>query len=136
MSLVDKLMSVDKGILVNRETAEIKAKTLSKILGEDVTVKVKALEPDVYIGISTNILDKNGNTDYSKTYDLAALLCAEAMVEPSLKDKELQKHFGAATPKELAKMLFKGTELTDISSKITEISGFGRDAEEEEEVKN
>lgn len=136
MSLVDKLMAVDKGTLLNKETAEIKVKTLSKILGEDVSVKVKALEPDVYISISTNILDKNGNTDYSKTYDLAALLCVEAMTEPNLKDKDLQKHFGCVTPKELAKLLFKGTELTDISSKISEISGFGRETEEEDEVKN
>lgn len=137
MSLVDKLMAVDKGTFVSEETAEIKSRTLSKILGEDTTVKVTGLESDLYMSIATRVVGKDGSADFSKAYDNAALLVVEGMVEPNLKDEKLQKHFGAVTPKELAKLLFKGNELTDIAGKITELSGFGGSSrEEEDEVKN
>lgn len=137
MSLVDKLMALDKGTFVSEETAEIKSGTLSKIFGEDTTVKVTGLGSDLYMSIAARVVGKGGKADFSKAYDSAALLVVEGTVEPNLKDEKLQKHFGAATPKELAKLFFKGNELTDIAGKITELSGFGGSSQEEEdEVKN
>lgn len=137
MSLVDKLMAIDKGEFAKGQTAEITAKHMSRILGEAVNVKLQALSGDQYTDITTRLVDKKGNADFSKSYDVNALLVVEGVVEPSLKDKELQKHFGAATPKELAKILFPGGELTEVANKITELSGFSQSEEEtEEEVKN
>lgn len=137
MSLVDKLMAIDTGKFAEEQTAEIPAKRLSAALGESVVIKVKALSGDQYMDITTRLVDKKGNPDFSKGYDVNALLVVEGIIEPSLKDKDLQKHFGAATPKELAKILFPGGELTDIANKITELSGFAQtDADTEEEVKN
>jgi len=137
MSLVDKLMAIDKGKFSENQTAEMQAKRLSAVLGEPVTIKVKALSGDQYTDITTRIVDKKGDADFSKAYDVNALLVVEGIVEPSLKDKELQKHFGAATPKELAKLLFPGGELTEVANKITELSGFSQsDKDTEDEVKN
>ena len=112
MSLVDKLMAIDKGKFAEGQTGELQAKRLSEILGEPVVIKVKALSGDQYTDITTRLVDKRGNADFSKSYDVNALLVVEGVVEPSLKDKDLQAHFGAATPKELAKLLFPGGELT------------------------
>ena len=39
-------------------------------------------------------------------------------------------------PKELAKLLFPGGELTEIANMITELSGFSQPDEDEDEVKN
>lgn len=137
MSLVDKLMAVDSGAFADDATAEIKSRHLSAIIGEDAIVKVRGLSSDAYMDIAAKLYDKKGNIDFSKSYDSAALLVVEGVFEPDLKDSKLQKHFNAATPKELAKILFKGNELTDIASKVTELSGFGgNSAEEEDEVKN
>ena len=137
MSLVDKLMAIDKGKFAEGQTGELQAKRLSKILGEPVVIKVKALSGDQYTDITTRLVDKRGNADFSKSYDVNALLVVEGVVEPSLKDKDLQAHFGAATPKELAKLLFPGGELTDVANKITELSGFAQsDKDVEEDVKN
>ena len=64
------------------------------------------------------------------------------MVTPSLKDKELQEHFGAASPIELAKTLFPGGELVKVFEEVAELSGFGDDDEDEDsddtikEIKN
>jgi len=137
MSLVDKLMAIDKGKFAEGQTGELQAKRLSEILGEPVMIKVKALSGDQYTDITTRLVDKRGNADFSKSYDVNALLVVEGVVEPSLKDKDLQAHFGAATPKELAKLLFPGGELTDVANKITELSGFAQsDKDVEEDVKN
>ena len=61
----------------------------------------------------------------------------EAMQEPSLKDKELQSHFGAVSPADLARILFPGGEMTSVFGEVAELSGYGDDEEEtDEEVKN
>lgn len=137
MSLVDKLMAIDSGAFAADLTAEFPAKRLSEVLGEPVTIKVKALSGDQYMDITTRLVDKKGNADFSRAYDVNALLVVEGLIEPSLKDKDLQKHFGAATPKELAKILFPGGELSDVAGEITRLSGFTQnDDETEEELKN
>ena len=56
-------------------------------------------------------------------------------MEPSLKDKELQKHFGVASPKDLAFLFFPGMELSALADKVTKFSGF-LEEEEVKEVKN
>lgn len=81
--------------------------------------------------------NKKGNVDVSKTYRAQALIVVEAMQSPSLKDKELQVHFGAASPIDLAKTLFPGGELTKIFQEVADLSGFGDDEDEDlEEIKN
>ena len=137
MSLVDKLMSVDKDTFVKEETAEIKARHMSKLLGEETYIKVKGVSSDRFMEITSLMIGADGKRDFSKSLDSAALLAVEGIVEPNLKNKDLQEHFGAVTPKELAKILFKGSELTKITEKITELSGFSDDEDEAvEEIKN
>lgn len=137
MSLVDKLMAVDKNKFVKEETAEIKARHMSKLLGEETYIKVKGVSGDRVTEILSNLFDANGQRNMAKSLDSAALLVVEGIVEPNLKNKDLQEHFGAVTPKDLAKILFKGTELTKISDKILELSGFSNNDDEAiEEVKN
>ena len=110
---------------------------MSEVMGEPVMIRVWALSGDQYTDITTRMMDKKGNADFAKAYDVNALLVVEGVIEPDLKNKELQKHFGATTPKELAKILFPGGELTEIANKITELSGFNSpEDEDEEEIKN
>lgn len=135
MSLIDKLMSVDKGTFVKEETAKIKSKRLTKILGEETYIKVKGIQSDVFIDISSRLFNADGSRDLSKSMDTAALIAVEGVVEPNLKDKDLQAHFDAVTPKDLAKILFKGNELTSITEKIAELSGFENN-DAVEEIKN
>jgi len=133
MNLVDKLMSKDKDIFKHEETAEIRSKNLSKLLGEDTFIKLKGIDSGLYTSFMALSVDKKGRTDLTKTRDSFALIVVEGMSYPNLKEERLQEHFGAATPKELAKMMFKGSELNDIAAKIGELSGFDSDSEEEEE---
>ena len=133
MSLTQKLLQIDRGQFQKEEFLEVKAKKLSEITGEEVVLKFRAGKE--YTSIASTAVRDKGGVDYSKAYDVNALMICEALLEPSLKDKELQKHFGVASPKDLAFLFFPGMELTVLADKVTRFSGF-LEEDEVKEVKN
>ena len=134
---IDMLMRLDREKVAEVPVRDIKANRLSQLMGQDVTVEIKALAGDIYMDLLATATNKKGNVDVSKTYRAQALIVVEAMQSPSLKDKELQVHFGAASPIDLAKTLFPGGELTKIFQEVADLSGFGDDEDEDlEEIKN
>ena len=132
---IDTLMKIDRGLITEVPTKEVRAKRLSKIAGTDVVVKIKALSGNTFASLATS-KDKKDRIDASKLYKAQSLIVAEGVQEPSLKNQELQTHFGAASPAELATILFPGGELIDIYSEIATLSGYGDDEDTDEEVKN
>ena len=136
MNLVEQLLKADAKKASERETGTFKSKRLAKILGGDAPVEIRLQE----IGtrrlndILAFQVDKKGNVDLSKSLDSKLLCCVEGITEPSMKDKNLQRHFNCATPKDLALALF-GFEVTDISDAICALSGV-TDEDTEEEIKN
>lgn len=139
MSLIDKLMAIDSGAYAKEKTAKVKSNCLSEAIGEETMVTIKALSGEEYTDITMNMVDRKGRADFSKAYRQYKLICAAGVVEPDLKDAQLQKHFGVASPADLAAALFKGGELQDIAGEITKLSGFApenEDEDEEAEVKN
>ena len=134
---IDMLMRLDREKVAEVPVKDIKANRLSQLMGQDVTVEIKALAGDTYMDLLATATNKKGNVDVSKTYRAQALIVVEAMQSPSLKDKELQVHFGAASPIDLAKTLFPGGELTKIFQEVADLSGFGDNEDEDlEEIKN
>ncbi len=135
---IDSLMKIDRGLATEIPTKEVQAKHLSRILGTEVSVKIRALSGNTYCSLIGVSKGKNGDTDMTKIYKAQSLVVAEGVVEPSLKDKDLQAHFGAASPAELSAILFPGGELVGIFSEIATLSGYGDDEDEDadEEVKN
>lgn len=47
---IDTLMKLDRKLVEEVPTKEIRAKHLSKIMGQDVSVKIKALSGETYVG--------------------------------------------------------------------------------------
>ena len=135
MNLTQKLLQIDKGQFQKEEFLEVRAKRLSEIMGEEIMLKFRALSGKEYTSIASTAVRDKGGVDYSKAYDVNALMICEALMEPSLKDKELQKHFGVASPKDLAFLFFPGMELTVLADKVTKFSGF-LEEDEVKEVKN
>ena len=78
-------------------------------------------------------LDKKGNVDFAKTFETKLMVCLEGIVEPSMRNKDLQEHFGAKSGTDLAEKLF-GSEVNEISDAISALSGLV--GNEEEEIKN
>ncbi|EIC95698.1 phage XkdN-like protein [Lachnoanaerobaculum saburreum F0468] len=124
-SLMEKLMKLDRDKLMEVPTEKIKAKALSRIAGEDVEITVKALSGSLYTELMSKASNDEGGIDGAKIYDAYSIIVVKGCVEPNLKDEGLQKHYNAASPKDLAQILFPGGELTKIAEKIGALSGFG-----------
>lgn len=133
MNLVEKLIRMDKNKFTEKETKKIKSKRLTKLLGEETEITIQAVSGKRSTDIMAMCVDKNGNKDYSKTYDINLMYCIHGIVEPSMKDTTLMEHFGVKTPKDLVALLFDA-EAGRIADEIIELSGLGKDAEEK--VKN
>lgn len=134
---IELLMALDRGKLAEVPTEKVRAKRLSKVAGQDVYVTVSAIAGDQYTGIVSGAVSAKGReVDAARLYDMQALIVAEAMVEPDLKSTELQRHYGAATPRDLAKILFPGGEIISIADVVTRLSGYGEDERLVEQVKN
>lgn len=137
MNLVEALLKADEAKVNHLETDIFKSKKLAKILGKKgaVDVEIREIPARRMNDIVASQLSKKGEFDMTKAFDAKALCAIEGVTNPNLKDEALIKHFGCATPKDLAIKLF-GTELNQLSDAITKLSGYGEDNGEVEEIKN
>ncbi|MCM1364705.1 MAG: hypothetical protein NC122_06310 [Faecalibacterium sp.] len=134
MSLLDRILSVDKSSIKEYETEKIKSKMLQRFLGEDepVEITVRSLPAKKVNRFIGKQFDKKGNLDFDKSLRAKANLAVEGIVDPSLKDSKLIAFLDVETPADAAEKLF-GLELTNITDKICELSGMVTDEEEAEE---
>ena len=135
MNLVEKLMTVDRKEFDKIEKKEIPSMTLSRLLGTDAKVTIQAVDGDLFGGLSASGLDKNGEVDYGRVFSTNAKIAAAGITEPNLKNEELLKYLGVATPADAAKKIFRG-EINKIASEITKLSGFDNEEDMDKEIKN
>ncbi len=136
MSLIDKLLQMDKAKLMEMPTKEVELPRLSELTGESFKVKCKAIDGEKYADIQRSAIDlnKKGALRNINLYEMQVLTLIEGVVEPSMKDERLLGYFGVVTPKELVKKLFLAGEIAELSNVITELSGYEK-TEDEEEIK-
>lgn len=138
MTLVEKLMQADIAECKKKETGTIMSKRLAKVLGqkEPVEVHLQEINQRLLNEIMGSQYDKKGRMDFSKVYDAQLRCLVEGVTNPPLKDKDMMKHFGCHTPKDLAETLFRN-EVKTIADEIAKLSGVEDDEEEDEEtIKN
>lgn len=139
MNLVDQLLKADVKKADEFESGVFHSKKLAKILGkkEAVEVTIREIGSRRVNDIVAYQVDKKGNFDFSKTYDAKLLMVIEGVVDPDLRNKDLQKYFGCDNAKDLAEKLF-GSEINELSDAISALSGIISDTTEdtEEEIKN
>ena len=135
MNLVEKLMTVDRKEFDKIEKKEIPSRQLSRLLGTDAKVTIQAVDGDLFGGLSASGLDKNGEVDYGRAISTNAKIAAAGITEPNLKNEELLKYLGVATPADAAKKIFRG-EINKIASEITKLSGFDNEEDMDKEIKN
>lgn len=135
MNLVERLLAVDKKEFDKIERKEIPSRQLSKLVGTKAKVTIQAIPGELYGNLAATGLDDNGEVNYGRVFDTNAKFVAAGVVDPDLKNEELLKYLGVATPADAAKKIFKG-EINRISAEITKLSGFGDEEETDEEIKN
>ena len=133
MNLVEQLIRIDTKKASERETKQIVSSRLSKLMGEETKITITELSGKRLNDLAQIILDKNGNKNMSKVYDMNLMYCVNGIVDPSMKDERLMEHFGAKTPKDLVEILFQA-EAGKIAGEIAALTGATPEAEEE--VKN
>ena len=137
MSIIDKLLQMDSAKLTEMPTKEIEIQRLTEIMGEPFKIKCQAIDGERYADIQRSAVDlnKKGGIKNFNLFDMQVLTVIDGVVEPSMKDSKLIKHFGCATPKDLVKKLFLAGEIAEISNVVTELSGYDKTEDDEEEVK-
>ncbi|MBM6747924.1 hypothetical protein H5995_01310 [Megamonas rupellensis] len=140
MNIVDKLMTIDAGKILERPTETMEIKRLSNLLGEPFLIKLQAVHPQRYTEIQSMAVDlnKKGHINNVDIYKQNTHMILASLVEPNIKDRKLLEHFKAATPVDLIGKLFLAGEIDEINKKINELSGFNDEETEKikDEVKN
>lgn len=134
MSNIDLLMGLDTEKIAEVPTKELKLKRLSELTGADFIVKLKAIPAKRFTELVSDIKAKDGSVDMSKAYDANVKIALAGLVDPSMKDKDLQEKFGCSTPGQLIEKIFNGAEIGVMADAVTELSGFSGNVIEE--VKN
>lgn len=137
MSIIDQLLLMDAGKLAEVPTKSIEIPRLSALLGEKFEVICKAIDGERYADIRKNAINisKKGGVKDIDIYKMQVLTVLDGVVEPSLKNQDLLKHFNCVTPKDLVKKLFLGGEIDEIANTISELSGYNKDEDDEDELK-
>lgn len=126
---------MDKKEFDKIEKKEISSKQLSRLIGCETKVTIQAIDGGTYGSLTASGLNRNGEVDYNRAYDTNAKFVAAGIVNPDLKNEELLKYLGVATPADAAKKIFKG-EINRISAEIATLSGFGDEETTDKEIKN
>ena len=139
MMLVDKLLKADTKKIEELKTGTYSSKRLAYVLGEEnpVDITIRELKSRRLNDIAATQYNNKGNFMMEKAYDAKLMMCVEGIVEPDLRDKKLQAHFGAKSAVDLTEKLFS-MEMVDIADAIQELSGVKTEDEEEneKEIKN
>ncbi|MCB5100715.1 hypothetical protein LGX04_09685, partial [Streptococcus mutans] len=108
-----------------RKTADLK---LSEMGGAIVTIE----EPDRSLVMDSLEMTK----DEDDNVNADAFLVYNVMIEPNLKDKELQKEFGCVEPIDIVETLFSPGTISSIATQAMRLAGYSDDAEVVESLKN
>ena len=138
MSVLSLLLNADAKKIEEKKTVKMEIPRLSAALGAPFELELQPIDPELYSEIQESAvnLDKKGGLKSINSFILSVRTCVEGIKEPSMKNKELMKKFGAATPNDLVKKLFLSGEISDISQKIGQVNGYASQEDTDEVVKN
>jgi hypothetical protein len=133
MNIVEKLLKMDAGKIENpTKVITINAKKLKGA----IDFPCKAVDAEKYAEIQEGALEiRKGDVKKINMYKMKTLIIFEGCPEV-FKSKEVMSHFGVPTPPELLRKLLLSGEIDDLYNGINELSGYEKDDEDEEEIKN
>ncbi len=138
MCLLDMFLQLDVDKLTRKPSRGVELKRLSDLLGARAIFKCQALDGQTYADIQRRAIgiSKRGSIKDIDIYEMQVMTALEGVIEPSFKDKKLLDHFNAPTPKDLVKKMLLPGEIAELHNVINELSGYERDNDEEDEIKN
>ena len=139
MNLAEALLAADAGKVMKKATKDFEVKRLSGIIGEPFVLHLCQIPSRRVREIQDGAVkfDRNNKPVGADTYKLQIMLLVDGITNKDFDSREVLKHYGAGTRKDLFEKLFNAGEIADIAEQITELCGFGgeQSAARVEEVK-
>nr|DAI70957.1 MAG TPA: tail assembly chaperone protein [Caudoviricetes sp.] len=138
MNLADALLAADAGQVTKKERKEYEVKRLSGILGSPFVLELKQIPNKRVREIQDFSMKINGRDMSVDQYKLSMGLLCDGIANKDFDNRDVLKHYGVATRKELFDVLFNAGEIQDIANVISDLCGFNNKKTEEQvdEVKN
>ena len=128
MSLLEKLLSADAGIILKETKTEVEVPRLTKLLGEPFIVELKEL-PYQQIEEARNFATSGkGKHQVIDNGKFTSIVLSKTIVTPDLADRDLHQKFGVTNKLDCIKKLFKPGEIELLATKVFELSGYSDEA--------
>lgn len=137
INILDALLGADTG-KIKLPTKQVEITRLSEHFGAPFYVTIKALSADKWEEVQDMALKVEGKDVDVDTNLLQLFVIIESTLDQNggllFKNKDLIKHFGCITPKDLVGKLLLSGEIISLYGEISDLSGFRDNSIEE--VKN
>lgn len=135
MNLTEILLSNEiDGAKVALPEKEMEIKRLSAVYKQPFIVKFMAITPDEEDEIQKDCMTITKDEVQLESAEMKYRTLGACLIDPDIKNKDLQKKFKAANYMEFLKTMFLPGEVSSIYDEIQKISGYGKD--KVKEVKN
>lgn len=121
-----------KDLLAQKDKLKKKKLSKEKLYIASLDGYIVIQEPTREIALEALNMTQGANADKADAY-----VVYHSVVEPNLKDQELQETFGCVEPLDIVDKIFKGGEVTAISGHSLALAGYGDGVKKlDKEIKN
>lgn len=132
MNLADALLAADAGKITKKEHKSYEVKRLSAIIGEPFVLDLRQIPNKRVREIQDDSMKIEGGKTSVDQYKLTMGLLCDGIANKDFDNRDVLKHYGAATRKDLFDTLFNAGEIQDIANIISELCGFDSKKTEEQ----
>lgn len=132
MNLADALLAADAGKITKKEHRSHEVKRLSAILGEPFVLDLRQIPNKRVREIQDDSMKIEGGKTSVDQYKLTMGLLCDGIANKDFDNRDVLKHYGAATRKDLFDTLLNAGEIQDIANIISELCGFDSKKTEEQ----
>ena len=132
MNLADALLAADAGKITKKEHKSYEVKRLSAIMGEPFVLDLRQIPNKRVREIQDDSMKIEGGKTSVDQYKLTMGLLCDGIANKDFDNRDVLKHYGAATRKDLFDTLLNAGEIQDIANIISELCGFDSKKTEEQ----
>lgn len=120
-------------LLAQKENLKKKKKRTLTLYVESLDAEIVIQEPSRALALEAiEMAQDDSRSDIADPH-----LLYHTVIEPNLKDAELQKAFGCAEPMDIVDMIFRPGEIGSIAGHALQLAGYGKGVRKiDEEIKN
>lgn len=117
-----------KDLIAKRESINGRKDKTVELYVESIDGNIKIKRPDRKLCLEAIDMDDSEKADVFMVYN--------CIVEPNMKDQELQKAYGVVEPDEIITKIFEPGEITSISKQCLILAGYNNSVEVVSDIKN